>query len=166
MAEFYTAGFLSRSRAGLGRSRLQTRSSGCFCFSSSAWLLRRARLCRLSLLMRWLCFCCRTEPADLIRRQESRPLAARPALLSWCPMACQGSFIACAIALICLLGWTSWFQRKVPDPSGWKTETAGLADLPAPNLRRRHFCFEVSSPAGSLTAPSGRPWWASVFCFA
>lgn len=26
--------------------------------------------------MKWLCFCCRTEPADLIRRQESGPLAA------------------------------------------------------------------------------------------
>ena len=89
-----------------------------------------------------------------------------PAFLSWCPMACQGSFIACAVVLIFLLGWTSSFQRKVLEPSGWKTETAGLADLPGPNSYRRHFCFEVSSPAGSLTPPSGRVWWASAFCFA
>ena len=59
------------------------------------------------------------------------------------------------VSLVFLLGWTSWFQRKVLEPGSWKTETAGLADLPGPNLLRRHFCFKVSSPAGSLTTASG-----------
>lgn len=63
------------------------------------------------LLFRWSHFCCKTAPADLIRRHASRKgsLFICPAFPSWCRMACRWRLVTRAVALIFLLGWTSLF---------------------------------------------------------
>lgn len=105
---------------------------------SSARLLSGGPGSVVSLLFRCLCY--EMAPAWLVRRHEGQP---SPAPLPGVPSVVPGGMLVslyemCSVASIFLIRMTYLFQRKVPQPTCWKTETAALEDLAGCNWAGGH----------------------------